>query len=280
MTSGVFRGMIGQDLRALRRAYLALAALVFGIDAVNVLSTMHDWAAGGHPLPAWMPIVWEYSSGVANLVFATLVYAAMRIAPPQPGHWLRFALVHAPNTVVFSALHVGGMWGLRIAVYALAGLRYHVHLNDFPYEYRKDLVTYAVAAGLFWMFGELERRRSAPVVPTEAPTFDIKDGTRLIRARIDEILAASSAGNYVEFVLVDGRKPLMRTTLAAMEAMLEPLGFVRTHRSWLVNAAKVSGLEAQGSGDFAVRLGREITAPLSRRYPEALRRLRGPNGAA
>jgi DNA-binding LytR/AlgR family response regulator len=51
-------------------------------------------------------------------------------------------------------------------------------------------------------------------------------------------------------------------------------GFVRTHRSWLVNPARVTGLRPEGSGDYAVELG-AVEAPLSRRFPQALAALRG-----
>jgi DNA-binding LytR/AlgR family response regulator len=50
-------------------------------------------------------------------------------------------------------------------------------------------------------------------------------------------------------------------------------GFVRVHRSWLVNAMQMTGLKPQGSGDYAVELG-ALTVPLSRRFPEALAKLR------
>ena len=43
---------------------------------------------------------------------------------------------------------------------------------------------------------------------------------------------------------------------------------------WLVNAARVTELRPEKSGDYAVRLG-DLEAPLSRRFPEALARLRG-----
>ena len=87
------------------------------------------------------------------------------------------------------------------------------------------------------------------------------------------MLAIGSAGNYVEFMLRDGRKLLMRSPLSALEEDLRNDGFVRTHRSWLVNAVAVSGLKPEGSGDYTIELG-ELSAPLSRRYPAALARLR------
>ena len=105
-------------------------------------------------------------------------------------------------------------------------------------------------------------------------SFDIRDGARIIRTPLSEIVAVSSAGNYVEFWLADGRRPLMRATLAAVEVELERFGFVRAHRSWLVNSGRVTGLRPEGSGDWTVELG-AVEAPLSRRYPQALERLRG-----
>ena len=74
-------------------------------------------------------------------------------------------------------------------------------------------------------------------------------------------------------MLADGRKPLMRSSLTAIETELAPHGFVRTHRSWLVNAARVTELRPEKSGDYAVGLG-AVEAPLSRRFPQALARLR------
>jgi DNA-binding LytR/AlgR family response regulator len=65
----------------------------------------------------------------------------------------------------------------------------------------------------------------------------------------------------------------MRTSLGALAGRLEAHGFVRTHRSWLVNAARVTGLRPEGSGDYAVELG-DLEVPLSRRFRGALDVLR------
>ncbi len=83
----------------------------------------------------------------------------------------------------------------------------------------------------------------------------------------------TAAGNYAEFVLADGRRPLMRTTLARLEEDLGPLGLIRSHRAGLVNPAHLTGLEPEGSGDWTAQLG-SLRAPVSRRYPEALERLK------
>jgi DNA-binding LytR/AlgR family response regulator len=58
----------------------------------------------------------------------------------------------------------------------------------------------------------------------------------------------------------------MRATMAAMEQALAGHGFVRTHRAWLVNRARVEGLAPAGSGDVAISLSGGVEALLSRRY--------------
>jgi hypothetical protein len=271
-------GMDGGAWRTALRAYAAFLLLVVVIDTENVFSAVRDRAALGHPI-AWIePAIWESSSGVSFLVFWPIAWLAARLAPPRRGGWTRFVLVHPPASVAISSLHILGMGLIRIWVYALGGQHYRGRLFDFVYEYRKDIPAYIIAVGLIWLFAAIARQY-APAVQAADATFDIKDGSKVIRAPVADILAVSSAGNYVEVVLADGRRPLMRSTLAAAETVLGPHGFVRTHRSWLVNAGRVREIEAVGSGDFALRLDAGVEAPLSRRFPEALQRLRA-SGAA
>jgi DNA-binding LytR/AlgR family response regulator len=80
-------------------------------------------------------------------------------------------------------------------------------------------------------------------------------------------------------MLSDGRRLLMRSPLSAVEAELAPRGFIRTHRSWLINPRRMTALRPEGSGDYCIELG-SLSVPLSRRFPEALARLRGSSGPA
>ncbi len=275
-TTGAWSAIDGAAAaRMALKAYPVIILLIAFVDVQNVFSEVREHARSGHPIALWEPAVWEGSSGLSFLVFAPIVYLAATLAPPKPGGWLRFALVHPAGSVLFSAAHVLGMWAIRIVVYALLGLRYGGRQFDFVYEYPKDIPAYVIMAGLIWLIRDLELKRtqlatSARPLPA---TFDIKDGPRVIRTPVMDILALSSAGNYVEVVLADGRRPLMRSTLAAVEKALGPHGFVRTHRSWLVNAARVRELTATGSGDFNLTLEGGVEAPLSRRFREALLRL-------
>jgi DNA-binding LytR/AlgR family response regulator len=153
-------------------------------------------------------------------------------------------------------------------------------LDRLFYEFRKDLMTYAAVAAVFMVTGRLGRSAEPAIArrppAADEPLFDIRDGARILRTPVDEILSVRSAGNYVEFQLADGRQPLMRMTLAAAETALSPHGFLRVHRSWLVNPRRVRALEPEGSGDWRVELDGGGFAPVSRRFPEALEALRRP----
>ena len=264
-----FAGSNAENWRAFLTGAAIVAALVGGSNAINVLTITHDMPAVGLA----GPIVWEGSSALSTLCLLWIPWlAVMRIPPTVRPRWL--LLFHPIIAVLFSAAHVAGFVLLRKAAYFLAGSDYDFGpiVTGFFYEVRKDVFSYLVFAAIFWASARLIERPSLP--PVGNAQFDIRDGARIIRVRLDDILAVASAGNYVEFVLRDGRKPLMRSALAAMESELGPRGFLRIHRSWLVNAAQVTGLKPEGSGDYAVELG-TLSVPLSRRFPDALTKLRG-----
>jgi len=258
------------------RAAPFIVAIIISICTVNVFSNLDDATRHGHTLAAWEPITWEATSAVTDILGCGAIWLALYLAPPT-GRWVRFGIIHALGSVVFSAIHVGGMWTLRAAVYALAGSRYAPMAREAIYEYRKDLLAYVGIAILMWIVPRLNIGGAAPSPPTLVSDdyFDIQDGARLLRVRLSEILAVRAAGNYVEFLLRDERRPLMRASLSEIETALEPSGFLRTHRSWIINPAQVRLLEPSGSGDYRLALEGGAEAPVSRRFPKALAKLKG-----
>ena len=261
------------DPRDLSLSYLYVVPITAVVVAVNALTNLSDIP----DIRVWEPWVWELSSACSIFLAMIVPWLAQAAASPDEvaaEGWrpkLRFVLIHLVALLVFSAIHVAGFVVLRRLAYDLMGAGPYAFGDRFIYELRKDLISYGVYVATFWLIGYLRRRRDEPVRPV---SFDIRDGARIIRTPLTEILAISSAGNYVEFWLADGRRPLMRATLAAIEVELEKFGFVRAHRSWLVNAGSVTGLRPDGSGDWTVELG-GVEAPVSRRYPQALERLKG-----
>ncbi|SBV52066.1 regulatory protein [Xanthomonas bromi] len=81
-------------------------------------------------------------------------------------------------------------------------------------------------------------------------------------ADIDWIQAS---GNYVN-LHVRGHDYPLRSTMAAIEARLDPAGFVRIHRSYLVNLGQVQAIEPIDSGDARVHLRDATVLPCSRSH--------------
>ena len=182
-------------------------------------------------------------------------------------------LVHIPAALLFSLAHVAGFVALRKLIYWLGGAEYDygAFFPNFRYEFSKDAFGYVLFIASFALVEHLVRQQSRIDAPAPTPTFDIRDGATSPRA------AGSNPRRRLgrklfEFILDDGRKLLMRSPLSALENELGPRGFVRTHRSWLVNPRRMTALKPEGSGDYKVELAR-VTAPLSP-IPETLARLR------
>lgn len=264
---------------ARRRAFFAAwaGAAVFLVlqDTTNAFSQARDMPR----LNPREPFIWEYSSGLVVLALLPLIAGLVRRFPPGRDRWLRFSAIHLAASVGFCLLHVGGFVAIRKLIYALAGAHYGG--GDLLYEYRKDLVTY-LAFGLVFGLADWAARqwaRNRADAPSGPRLYPLRDGGRLVRVPMADIVAVASARNYVEFHLTDGDKPLVRETLAKVQRDLACAGFLRTHRSWLVNPAHVRAVTPAAAGDFRLELAGGLTAPLSRRFPEALDALRS-GGAA
>ena len=256
-----------------RRAMLVIAGLLALACFVNVMTALDDGQNRGAAMSVWHPLALEASSNGVLIFLAPFIYLAVRRAR-RLSSWRRVALLAAAS-VPFSLSHVALMTWARMAIFASVGQSYVRSWGDIPYEFRKDVITYIVLAGTFWFLTKpdtaIDKSEAAANLPV---TFHIQDGTTLIRVPIDDILAVRAADNYVEFMLADGRRPLMRASLTNVEARLSSTGIVRTHRSWLANTRHVRSITPAGSGDFRLDLGGNVIVPLSRRYPAVVASLK------
>jgi DNA-binding LytR/AlgR family response regulator len=268
--SGDRTGANGIRGRTLFYGWAVGTVLAATLNTMNVLSELHG-LPGINPIE---PVIWEGSSWLSLTLLLWVPWIGYRMAPPNVRPRWRL-LVHPPLALAFSLAHVAGFILLRVIAYQLAGSVYKFGplASLFLYEFRKDVLGYCLFIAGFWLIEHLLRQKQQQP-PGPSLTFDIRDGAKLTRVRVETILAVASAGNYVEFVLADGRRLLMRSPLSVIEKDLADHGFVRTHRSWLINAARVTALTPEGSGDYAVALP-GLSVPLSRRYKAALNLLRG-----
>ena len=251
------------------RLFVALFALcASGVIVVDIFSTLHDRAQFGHPVPWWEPAVWEVSSGLVLTALAPGVLWLVRRIPPRLAPPFRWIAVHLACGLAFSLVHVVAMGVLRSAAYRLVGDVYHPlgPLGDWPYELRKDLLIYVGLVAAYPLWTAFRARRAPPGAP--ADILEVRDGARRVFLPISDILWVEAAGNYVELHTGQAAAVLHRASLAQMEKSLT--GFVRIHRSRLVNRTAIGEVETKSSGDFAVRLGSGQTLLGSRRFRAAL----------
>lgn len=270
VTNGAVFGTTVTARRTFLYTVAAAAVIAATFSILTILSIMHFRPAEALE----RPVILEGSSWIAMILFVWVPWTGYRFAPFDRGVSWRL-LAHIPFAVMYCLGHVGGFVLLRkVAHLAGAGpYSFGPFWQNLGYEFGKDALVYGLYVAGFAFVASIHgqsRPREAATAPT---TFDIRDGAKLIRVLVDDILAVSSAGNYAEFVLRDGRRICMRSTLSALERELAPCGFLRSHRSWLVNARHVTALEPAGSGNYSLRLG-TFLVPLSRRFPDALAKLR------
>lgn len=79
-------------------------------------------------------------------------------------------------------------------------------------------------------------------------------------------------GNYV-LLQQESRSYLLRETISVVAEKLEPFGFVRIHRSVIVNRAFVEEITPHPTGEYGLRVkgGKEYT--VTRTYKENLKSL-------
>jgi hypothetical protein len=225
----------GASRAALAWGWLVGGALIALVDVVNVMTDIDDARRRGVTLPLWLPASLQATSFVADLPAMLVIVAALKLAPIGRSPVWRTGLVHLAASVLFSAAHVAVMTALRSAIFVALGHRYPFSWTDAPYEYRKDAITYFVMAAIFWVMPRLRPgtpMSTPPAAASSTATFDIRDGVSILRVRLSEIVAVQAAGNYVEFLLADARRPLMRASMAEIGRALAAEGFLRTHRSW------------------------------------------------
>ncbi|MES2274600.1 MAG: LytTR family DNA-binding domain-containing protein [Bacteroidota bacterium] len=76
-----------------------------------------------------------------------------------------------------------------------------------------------------------------------ADSIFIKSGYEQIKIGFDQLLYLEGGGNYMSFIMADGRKILSRLTMADAIALLSAHIFVRVHRSYIVNKNKIDRIE-------------------------------------
>lgn len=251
-------------------AWIVIAGLGLAVSLVNATSVILEAQRDGDELRAAEPFIWELTSWAVTISLAPLIGLAVSRWPPRADGLGRFVLIHAGLTIPFSVVHVFGMLGLRLLAYLAIGGRYDFFSGGVGmrllYEWRKDVLLYALLAAVYWLF---RQRPAPPSSPTGDARIEIREGATAVFLPPGDILYLEAAGNYVE-VHTGARTHLVRGTLASFEQRLSGLRFVRAHRSRLINRDRVRSLKPTPSGDVEVTFDDGRTIMASRRYRAGL----------
>jgi two-component system LytT family response regulator len=102
----------------------------------------------------------------------------------------------------------------------------------------------------------------------EPPKIVLSTYDQLHVVYVDEIIRCESDNYYTFFYFKDGSRMLISKTLKENEELLKTHGFIRPHKSHLVNIAYIEGFNKKDGGHIILKDGNKI--PVSRRKREMI----------
>lgn len=254
--------------------------------AFNTVTVWMDIQRVNLGFKVWEPAVWEWSSNLVMLALIPVIIAVERRFPLRIGTFRRHLPWHVMASIAVSVIHVLAMVAIRKAFYAMQGEAYE--FGNWPkelfYEYLKDWRSYALILVIVSMYRLFLLRLQGeatlldapdagpPVEPIERPErFLVKKLGKEFLLPAQEIEWLQAWGNYVN-LRVRGRDYPLRSTMAGIEERLDPVRFVRVHRSYIVNIGQVEEIEPLESGDAKIKMKDGSQVPCSRRYRDELRK--------
>jgi hypothetical protein len=224
-----------------------------------------------------------YGRAVAIEVASHLVVAALLpvlywmhrrwplLGPP------RNLAIHVLAIVPFSIVHTLGITALRLLWFAgILGEAYSFPLtfDRLTFEFAKDVVNYGLLSAAVMALRHIFSRPPAPAAEAPAPAapsntlperFAVRKRGKEIMVEVADIDWIEAAGNYA-VLHVGGETLEIRSSLTKLEGELDSKRFVRVHKSYVVNVARIAEVTPWISGDWRIRLQDGAEVNLSRRY--------------
>jgi two-component system LytT family response regulator len=136
-----------------------------------------------------------------------------------------------------------------------------------PAETSSPPVTQADAANLIRVLRQLE-----VIAKRQATRIAFKAKGRILFLDLAEIVAVQAEGNYIS--LRDRANTyLLRQSLSSMAEKLKPYGFIRIHRSVVVNISAVEEIQSLPTGEYRLRVKGGKDYLVTRTYKNNLRDL-------
>lgn len=108
----------------------------------------------------------------------------------------------------------------------------------------------------------ISEEREQPAYTTQ---LKVKQGKKIYFIPTDSIDYIQASNNYVD-VFADGKKHVIRESLSHLEQVLNPVTFIRVHRSSMINAAFVEAFISMGNGHYMIKLQNGLTLKVGNTY--------------
>jgi LytTr DNA-binding domain len=258
-------------------------ALITGI--INIAANITELKHSHFSYLPWEPYVWEYSSALVVLVSLPIIVWFDRRLPISWNTWRLNIARHLFATIVFSAYKVGATILVRKGLYTLMGRHYDAGLvpSGFGYDYLPNARLYLGVLFVLYcarfILSQLQGEAKIFSKPEIGPPVDSLERPQrfLVRKLGKEFLISAAEiewmqaqGNYVN-LQVRGRAYPLRSTMTAVQSLLDPEKFVRVHRSHIVNLDYLLEIEPLDTGDARLKLRDGTLLGCSRTYRDALR---------
>ena len=151
------RSSTAADEAILQRRAVLLIVAIFLVNGLLQTGYFHWGARATGSLRPFMDSFGSELTGAAAsaIAFFAVIIPACRRWRLGRGQWTRHLLPHAGGLVVYSVLKTFLMWGMRLAVWPLAGLGpydYGDPAYRFPMEFANDVWSYVVLASIVHAF--------------------------------------------------------------------------------------------------------------------------------
>lgn len=275
---------LGLSARSAARLSSWLIVIPFWITAV-VLSTAQIYfreATRGFQVP-WHQVL--AANALAWLPWLALAPAVVELERrfPVPGSRIaRNVLVHIGSAILVSTSFLVYLGYFHAAYLGGGGL--------FPsrVSLRNELAEkigqhFLVAVALYLLIAlssfsyrswRSSRKRLGP--PIDSSSSSVSPGSLIVRSvgKVERVETSSvdwieGCGNYARLHMRD-HTALIRRTLTSLGEELEPAGFVRVHRSAIVNEKRIKGLHPGSHGDAEIELANGQRIKVSRTFRRTL----------
>jgi DNA-binding LytR/AlgR family response regulator len=121
--------------------------------------------------------------------------------------------------------------------------------------FKKEDLLVAIELGLY-------NASNTPASSSESEELIVKEGRAIVKLYHSNILWIESDGNYTTIHLKNDKRRVIRQSLAELQEQLPASGFIRTHKSYLVNKTHIAELNSN-----SLMIG-ETELPIGRSYQQ------------